>query len=75
MRQIRKYRKSILRHVLSLPARIFQSAAEEMVERNNVFGSNHVGVPKHQHDWLRTTFAPAEIMENGTWKPAQWTCR
>jgi len=71
MRQIRKYRKSILRHVPSLPARIFQSAAEEMVERNNVSGSNHIGVPKHQHDWLRTTFAPAGIMENGPWKPAQ----
>jgi len=43
-------RETVLRHVLTHPARVLEAAAEQLVELDDVLGSEHVAVAVHQHD-------------------------
>src|SRR5215218_4679499 len=50
VRDIGQNRESVLRHVLTLPARVLEAAAEQLIKLHDVLGTGHVGVTVHQHN-------------------------
>src|SRR5262245_18178420 len=49
VRHVRNDGEAVLRHVLARPAGVFEPAAEQLIERDDVFGADHVGVAIDEH--------------------------